>query len=219
LRARFGILLAMACCLAACVRGPRPPLTPSATSPSPTPLATSASLTGSVVIEGEADANAAGAIVFLEPIPRVAAPEAIDGAQILVRRGRFEPRLLIVQRGQPITWTNLDPIFHGAFSYSSLNAFDLGVYAPNAHRTISLAKAGPVRFHCPIHVDEGGVVFVAPSPHFARAERTAYAIRGVPPGRYWLSAWTDGWVAAAREVTLHAGESAHTDVRMRRERD
>jgi plastocyanin len=176
-------------------------------------------LTGSIALEGEADANGAEAIVFLEPIPQVAPPEPSGDAEIRIRRGRFAPRLLIVQRGQRVTWTNLDPIFHGVFSYSSRNQFDLGVYAPGERRATSLATAGPVRVHCPIHVGEGGIVFVAPSPYFARSRRARYATPNVPPGRYWLSAWTDGWSAMKREVTLRAGEAAHADVVLRRERE
>ncbi len=210
MRGRFAALLGIACGLAACVRSAQPPLAP---------IELPASLTGSILIEGEADDTAAEAIVFLEPIPRATARPPREGAEMLVRRGEFVPLLRVVQRGQRITWKNLDTIFHGVFSYSSRNEFDLGVIAPNDQRAISLAKVGPVRFHCPIHVGEGGIVFVAPSPHFALAQRDGYAIPGVPAGRYWLSAWTDGWSATRREVTLHAGESAHTDVLLRRERD
>jgi plastocyanin len=210
LRARFGVLLAALCGFAACVHG-KWPLLPSTPS--------SASLSGSIAIEGEADASVADAIVFLEPIPQVPAPEPSGDVEILIRRGRFDPRLLVVQRGQRVSWANLDSIFHGVFSYSSRNRFDLGVYAPSERRAASLAASGPVRFHCPLHVGEGGIVFVAPSPYFARSRRAQYAISAVPPGRYWLSAWTDGWSATAREVTLRAGESAHADVVLRRERE
>jgi plastocyanin len=212
MRLQFGVLLVTACGFAACVHG-KWPLSPSTSS--------SASLSGSIAIEGEgeADANLADAIVFLEPIPQVPAPEPSGEAEILIRRDRFEPHLLVVQRGQRVSWANLDSIFHGVFSYSSRNQFDLGVYAPSERRAASLATSGPVRFHCPLHVGEGGIVFVAPSPYFARSQRAQYAISAVPPGRYRLSAWTDGWSATAREVTIRAGESAHTDVVLRRERE
>lgn len=213
MRARFVSLL-MLCGIAACVRTPRPPLPP------PSPIESTASLTGFVIGTGEIKADLAGTIVFLEPIAEAGLLANLGEAEILLRKGRFEPRLLVVQRGQRIAWTNLDPIFHGVFSYSSRNKFDLGVVAPNERRAISLATAGPVRFHCPIHVGEGGIVFVAPSPYFARASRRAqYTIRGVPAGRHLLSAWIDGWSAPAREITLHAGESAHADVLLRPERE
>lgn len=212
MRVRFAGLLLL-CAGVACVRTPRP------TAPLPLPLESSASLTGFARAD-EVTADLSRTVVFLEPITETGLPESLGDAEIRLRKGHFEPPELVVQRGQRITWTNLDPIFHGVFSYSSRNQFDLGVYGPNERRAISLATSGPVRFHCPIHVGEGGVVFVAPSRHFAQTSRRArYAIRGVPPGRYLLRAWSDGWSATAREITLHAGESAHADVLLRRERD
>ena len=211
MRARFVCLL-MLCGITGCVRTSRPP-------PPPPPLGNTASLSGSVIGTGEIRADFAGTLVFLEPIAEAEPLANLGEAEIRVRKGKFEPRLLVVQRGQRITWSNLDPIFHGVFSYSSRNRFDLGMFAPNERRSISLAMAGPVRFHCPIHVGEGGIVFVAPSPYLSRTSRRAqYAIHGVPPGRHLLSAWSDGWSATAREITLRAGESAHADVLLAPER-
>ena len=213
MRARFVCLLLL-CGITACVRTSRPPLPP------PPTLENTASLAGSVTGTGEIRADFAGTLVFLEPIAEVGPLANLGEAEIRVRKGNFEPRLLVVQRGQRITWTNLDPVFHGVFSYSSHNKFDLGVYAPSERRATSLETPGPVRFHCPIHVGEGGIVFVAPSPYLARASRRAqYAIRDVPPGRHLLSAWRDGWSATPREITLRAGESAQAEVLLRPERE
>jgi plastocyanin len=214
LRARY-VLSLLVCGLAACVR----PLPPAFTSPT-LPAVYTASLTGSLIGTGEVKADFSRAIVFLEPIPETHAPATLGDAEVRVQRGRFDPSVQIVQRGQRVTWTNLDPVFHGVFSYSRRNEFDLGVFAPSEQRSAAFAEAGPVRFHCPIHIGEGGVVFVAPSPYFTRSSRRAsFELRGVPPGRYWLSAWTDGWSAAPREITLRAGESAHAGVLLRPERE
>jgi plastocyanin len=210
LRACYAVSLLL-CGALACVR-PLPPLT--------LRTADTASLTGSLIGTGEVRADFARAIVFLEPIPEMSAPTTLGDAAVRVQRGRFDPSVQIVQRGQRVTWANLDPVFHGVFSYSRRNEFDLGVFAPNERRSAVFAEAGPVRFHCPIHIGEGGVVFVAPSPYFTRSSRRAdFELRGVPPGRYWLSAWTDGWSAAPREITLRAGESAHAGVLLRPERE
>ncbi len=209
-------MLIAACGGAACARAPGP-LFRLKRPPAP---AVTASLTGSVTTQGERAADLVGAIVFLEPIAHSAPHEPVGDAEIRIHRGGFAPGFLVVQRGQRVTWTNLDRIFHGVFSYSNRNQFDLGVFGPNEARGTSLARLGPVRVHCPIHVSEGGIVFVAPSPYYAvSGQGAAYAIRGVPPGRYWLSAWIDGWSAAAREITLRLGESAHADVLLRPERD
>jgi plastocyanin len=197
--------------MAACVHAPR------AAGPNASPVR-AASLSGSVSAAG-ADSGAAPTIVFLEPIPRSGASRGGEDAELRIRRGRFEPSVRVVQRGQRVAWTNVDSIFHGVFSYSTGNAFDLDVFAPQERRATALAEVGPVVVRCPIHADERGIVYVAPSPYFAHARHERYALSSLPPGRYWLSAWSDGWVSPRREITLRAAEVARADLVLRRERN
>ena len=175
----------------------------------------SASLGGRVLAETGAlsAADLSRAVVYLEPI---------DAPPLRVRRSTFRihhqaarlaPNLVAVAPGDEVWFVNDDSIFHGVFSYSQPNAFDLGRYGPGARRAMRFAHAGAVRIHCPIHAGEVGVVFVVPTRLVVRpSPRGVYRIRGAAAGRYWLRAWADGFPEAAYDVTLRPGEEAFRDL-------
>ena len=179
------------------------------------PLRGSASLGGHVVGKTGAlsEADLSRAVVYLEPI---------DAPPPQVRRSTFQlhhsaaglmPNLVAVAPGDEVWFINDDPIFHGVFSYSQPNAFDLGVYGPGKRRVIRFEHAGAVRLHCPIHSGEVGVVFVVPTRLVVRpSPHGAYQIRGAAAGRYWLRAWADGYPEVAYDVTLRAREEGFRDV-------
>jgi plastocyanin len=180
-----------------------------------TPLGTSASLGGNVVAETGAlsVADLSRAVVYLEAID--APPPQVRRSAFRIRHStaRFAPNLVAVAPGDKVWFVNDDPIFHGVFSYSRPNAFDLGVYAPGKRRAIRFAHAGAVLIHCPIHSGEVGVVFVVPTRLVVRpSPRGIYRIQGAPAGRYWLRAWADGFPEVAYDVTLRAGQEASRDV-------
>lgn len=202
-------ILALSCALGGCAQLGRlapPPLRPRV-----------AQLEGRLVAS-EAFGGSRGAIVYLEPVAAEAPPADAPPTATSIRRGRFDPDPAIARVGSRVAWTNADSIYHGVFSLTPFGTIDLGVFGPGERRELALAAAGPVRVHCPIHVDEAGIVFAVPSPYFVRVARSGrYALQDVPPGRYWLRAWSDGWSATPRDVTLRPGESAHADVRLLRE--
>lgn len=180
-----------------------------------TPLDTSASLGGNVVAETGAlsVADLSRAVVYLEPIG--APPPHVERSAFRLHHSAagLAPNLVAVAPGDEVWFANDDPIFHGVFSYSRPNAFDLGVYGPGTRRVIRFAHAGAVRLHCPIHSGEVGVVFVVPTRLVVRpSSRGVYQIRGAAAGRYWLRAWADGYPEVAYDVTLRAREEAFRDV-------
>ena len=177
-----------------------------------------ASLRGRLVAEGEqlSAADLAISVVYLEPIQpaRPASPPVVT--QLRHRSVRLTPDLLMVAPGDVVRLVNEDRIFHGAFSYSRPNAFDLGAYGPGEGREVELAHAGPVRIHCRFHPEERGLVFVAPTRLVARpAPSGAYQIPAVAAGRYWLKAWIEGFPERVYDVTLRPGESAFREIRWR----
>jgi plastocyanin len=209
--ARCMLALALAFSAGACAR--RLPQ-----APPPLPPPSSAQLSGELVAH-EPSGGSREAIVYLQASASDPARTRGSVVEATIRRGAFDPNPAVVLRGSRVAWTNADAIYHGVFSLSQRGSVDLGVFAPGERRELELSSAGAVRVHCPIHVDEAGVVFVAPSPHFVRVLRgDRYSLRDLPPGRYWLRAWSDGWIANARDITLRAGESAHADIVLRLER-
>ncbi len=158
-----------------------------------------------------------GPIVAYLDAPEVGAqlPYAVPSEVAEVRQAgvRFRPRFLVVVAGQRVALPNDDPIYHNVFSYSKLNAFDLGLYPQGQSRTVVLRHPGVVRTYCSIHESMSGTILVAPSPWYDVADASgAFEIRGVPPGRYRLQIWNDRLPRAARLVRVSAGEAARAVV-------
>ena len=177
-----------------------------------------ASLRGRLVAEGEplSAADRARSVVYLEPTEAVPLASPPAASELHHHSGRLAPDLLAVAPGDSVWLVNDDRIFHGAFSYSRPNAFDLGAYGPAERRQIQFAHAGAVRIQCPFHPGESSLVFVTPTRLVARpAPSGAYQIAGVAAGRYWLKVWVDGLPELAYDVTLRPGEAAFRDLRWR----
>lgn len=186
--------------------------------PPPVPPPPSALLRGRLVAEGErlSGADLARAVVTLEAIPAQPTGEPPAAAVLRHRDAGLHPGLLTVAPGDPVWVLNDDSLFHGAFSYSKPNAFDLGAYGPTEHRRLAFAHPGVVRVHCPFHPEESSVVFVTPTRLVARPGPDGrYEIRDVTPGRYWLRAWADGLPETRYDVTLRPGETAFRNVVLR----
>src|SRR5262245_46857204 len=208
-RVRGAVLAALLGALApGCLGRPPPP-------PPPEPTPATATLGGRLVAKGEAlpATDLARALVYLEPIEPDPAASLPQAAILRHEDERLAPDLLAIAPGDSVWLANDDHIFHGAFSYSRPNAFDVGAYGPGERRLIRFAQPGVVRIHCRFHPEETSVVVVVPSRLVARpAANGAYRITGAAAGRYWLRAWADGRPDLAYDVTLRPGEAAFRDL-------
>jgi len=170
-----------------------------------------------VVAEGLALADAGAVVVFLEALDGRAADEAANRAlaPATVRQNgaRFDPTFLVVARGQQVEMPNDDVIFHNVFSYSEPNAFDLGMYASGQSRSIRFEHSGLVRIYCSIHDSMDGLIFVAPTRHFARVDAAGrYALGDVRPGRYRIHVWSERLPERTLGLTLAPGDARSVDL-------
>jgi len=204
------LCVVLAGCVLGCVAEPE-----AAPSPPRDEPASEASLSGRLLTTDErlSPDELARTVVYLEPTTGAAIDPAPAPFEVHHRGSRFEPELVAVAPDDAVWFVNDDAIFHGAFSYSRPDPFDLGVYGPGERRLMRFVHAGPVRIHCPIHSEEEGVVFVVATRLVVRpAPSGAYQITGASAGRYWLKAWADGLPTAAYDVTLRPGEAAFRDI-------
>ncbi|MDQ6669651.1 MAG: cupredoxin domain-containing protein [Chloroflexota bacterium] len=109
---------------------------PSASAPAGQPSAG-----GTWTTAPQASAPAAAA-----PAPAAPAP---DVASISIGKFAFEPTTITVTAGQPITFTNSDPVAHT--STSSTGAWDSGEIAPGGSFTTTLQQPGTYAYRCSIH--------------------------------------------------------------------
>ena len=70
----------------------------------------------------------------------------------------FKPQVLVVHRGDRITWTNKDPFPHTVTSTSG--KFDSHEIAPDASWTYVARKAGEYDYVCTLHVTMKGKIEV-----------------------------------------------------------
>jgi plastocyanin len=132
-------------------------------------------------------------VVYLEaldPAKTFAAPAS--PAFVSQKGAQFSPSLLVICVGQQVRFLNDEdrPVEHNVFSKSPAKPFDLGLFQPGGSKLVTFDHPGEVSLHCSIHQNMDGVIFVAPTPFFARVDHTGrYTIGGVPPGEYHLKTW------------------------------
>jgi len=154
-------------------------------------------------------AAVAPVVVYLEALDAndagSAPPRTV--ARMRQRDAHFAPPFLVVAAGQSVVMANDDAIYHNVFSYSRPNDFDLGLYPAGETRTLVLRHPGVVKLYCSIHESMNATILVAPTRWFdVVGAQGAYALTGVPPGRYRAVVWTERLPAAARVIEIGAGE-------------
>lgn len=129
-----------------------------------------------------------GVVVWLEPLGHAAPPAALSRPAVMLQKNKtFTPHVLAIQVGGSVSFPNLDPIFHNAFSNFDGQVFDVGLYKPGSSRTVPFLRQGIVRVFCNIHPQMSAVIAVLPTPYFAVSGKSgAFEISNVPPGDYGL---------------------------------
>jgi plastocyanin len=152
----------------------------------------SGTVTGRIAAEG--GARIPEMVVYLETVDPEKSYAATTGPASISQKGaQFSPSLLVICAGQQVDFLNDEdrPVEHNVFSNSPAKPFDLGLYPPRGSKLVTFDRPGAVSLHCSIHQNMDGVIFVAPTPFFARVDHDtgSYTIAGVPPGEYRLRTW------------------------------
>lgn len=161
-------------------------------------------------------------VVYLEsddPLFRFTRPA--QPVVVSQRGGRFAPPLTVICVGQTVEFVNDEEssVEHNVFSQSPAQSFDLGLYPPGVSKSVTFEKAGPVRLHCSIHRNMDGVVYVCPTPYYAKVSADgSFVIDAVPPGTYSLHSWQrrQRFLEVSVPVRVAAGETASLKVEMSR---
>ncbi len=127
-----------------------------------------------------------GVVVWLEPLGHSAPRAASSRPAVMLQKNKmFTPHVLAIEVGGSVSFPNLDPIFHNAFSNFNGQIFDVGLYKPGSSRTVPFQRPGIARVFCNIHPQMSAVIAVLPTPYFAVSNKTgAFEIVDVPPGDY-----------------------------------
>jgi len=171
---------------------------------STTVLAQSLTVTGSLETASQGKTrprqpNSEDAVVWLTSLADTHALPAAPAKRhfTLVQKNKtFEPHVLVVPVGAEVDFPNKDPFFHNVFSLFDGKRFDLGLYESGSSRTLHFDKPGISYLFCNIHSEMSAVVIVLETPYYAVSGRSnRIEIPQVPPGRYMLHLWKEGYPA------------------------
>ena len=115
--------------------------------------------------------------------------EKKEPAQMDQADHQFVPRVLAVQAGQPVKFTNSDPANHNVRTSSPVrtNEFNVftGIDGSYVHRFALNPDGRPVRLGCDIHPWMRGWIYIFEHPFFAVTdEHGKFRIERVPAGEY-----------------------------------
>jgi plastocyanin len=139
-------------------------------------------------------------LVYLEGVERGKKPvEAeLDNARCL-----FVPHVAAVVVGARLRVKNADPILHNTHGRLDRTTV-FNVALPQAGQAVDVSqrikKVGAVEVLCDAHTHMRAWLVVRDNPYFAVTDDDgSFRITEVPPGRYRLVAWHEGWVVTARD--------------------
>ncbi len=118
---------------------------------------------------------------------RVMSPERATMNQ---RDATFVPRVLAVERGTVVTFTNEDKTYHNVFSLSPAKRFNIGRRPTGEAVPVRFDRTGVVQIFCDIHSHMTAFIVVLDNPYFVKPDADGrFTLADVPPGRYTLHVW------------------------------
>ncbi len=109
------------------------------------------------------------------------------------RNCRFEPRMLAIRTGQPLKFSNSDPVAHNAAVYTRRNQpFSEIIPAEPIQKKFSKPELLPVRVDCSIHAWMKGWILIHDHPYAAVTDENGrFEIRNLPAGTWKFRFWQE----------------------------
>lgn len=145
-------------------------------------------------------------LVYLERVEKGKAPENTYWLKMV--RCRFVHHVLPFVRSQVMTMVNLDTIWHNPHFFNGRNVSVLNIPMPVqnqeiAHKFLEFRgthEKGVMRLQCDVHSNMNAYWAGFDHPYFAVTDEDGrFEISGVPPGKYTLVAWHEGYKVLREE--------------------
>jgi plastocyanin len=139
-------------------------------------------------------------VVYLEDVERGKKPTdfELDNAKCL-----FVPHVSAVMAGARVRIKNGDPILHNTHGFhDKVTVFNVAL--PNKDQVVDITqrikKPGVIDVQCDAHTHMRAWIVVRDNPYFAVTDDEGrFRIGEIPPGRYRVVAWHEGWVVTGRD--------------------
>ena len=123
----------------------------------------------------------------------------------------FEPRVQGIRVGQDFLMKNSDPLIHNVRSFSMRNRpFNIAQPPkPPDRKKVFKRKEKEIMIQCDFHPWMKAYLFVMDHPYFAVTDaKGQYSIKGLPPGKYTLTAWHEELGEQEAKITVDATGAA-----------
>lgn len=139
-------------------------------------------------------------VVYLEGVERGKPPGELllDNAKCL-----FVPHVSAAMVGARVRIRNTDPVMHNTHGFQD-RATVFNIAQPLKDQAIDITqrirKVGVIDVQCDAHTHMRAWIVVRDNPYFAVTDESGrFRITEVPPGRYRLTAWHEGWVVTGKD--------------------
>ncbi|MEI7706220.1 MAG: carboxypeptidase regulatory-like domain-containing protein [Deltaproteobacteria bacterium] len=141
------------------------------------------------------------------------APAPPPGKGVLDQRTcRYVPHVQALPVGSTLDVVNGDPTLHNVHGYlGQATAFNLAMPSKDARLSRQLKKPGLVVVRCDVHAWMSAYVWVVEGPAGVTGADGAYAIPGIPPGTYEVTAWHEKLGERQGKATVPAEGAAVLD--------
>jgi plastocyanin len=154
--------------------------------------------------------------VILDNAPAQPKLKDTKAAEIDQKDMIFTPRVIAVQQGRPVLFTNSDLCNHGVMSGTTTAANQFNIVTPpnQAFKFVFQPQAKPIVIGCPLHDWMKAWVYVLPHPWFAVTDvQGRFTLHDVPQGKYslWLH-HADTGKEERRAITVQGGQTTNVHV-------
>ncbi len=162
-----------------------------------------------------ADGTLANVFVYLAGVP---ASDGSDRPPALLdqKNCRYEPHVIGVQVGQPLTIRTSDPgTMHNVHYVPQQNpAANFGLTVAGAEKKVTFDQAEFIRVKCDVHPWMTAYIGVFESPFFALTSEASgsWSIEKVPAGDYKLIAWHEQYGTLEQPVSVKENQAVAVTV-------
>jgi hypothetical protein len=146
----------------------------------------------------------ANTVVFIKNISRGKAMEIPEARRSLdQKRCRYEPHILLVSQNGTLQLKSSDAVLH-TVHMDGAATYNLPFPFTNQTVTRTMPSAGLVNVRCNGgHTWMNAELLVVPHPYYAVTDESGnFELQDVPPGRYEIVAWHEGWQLTRQEAVF-----------------